>query len=108
MRVKKQRGVSQECVALLSGVFALMCFSDPRAYASDSSCENGFAYITESGPHDQALICEAAERAAIFLDSIGIPFQGNVEIEIVDQGRLPSSEAIGCFHWETDRIFFVV
>ena len=94
----------QACVALLSGGLALTYSTDPRAYAADFHCENGFAYITGSVPRDQALICEAAERTAVFLVSIGIPFEKKVEIEIVDQGLLNRSETIGCFDWETDRI----
>lgn len=84
-------------------MLAVLGMTPTPAHAAEFVCENGYARIDGGGQSDRDLICEAAQRAAGFLETMGIPGH-DVHIEISD--TLPSnhSEAIGCYHWGLDRI----
>jgi hypothetical protein len=99
--------IAKAWIAILFGIHASVFLTSSATYASDFSCKNGYARIAAASSHDQVLICEAAERTVEFLDSIGIKFLSIVQIEIVDQGRLNSPEAVGCYDWETDRVLLL-
>lgn len=73
-----------------------------------TQCETIDATVRHIGADDMELVCNGAEKALVFLATIGLTQRSGIEVDLVSDFPSGSHEdAIGCYEWASHRIFLV-